>query len=317
MLIGYQTILFVPTLDIISTLKVRIIYITGMPFSIRRSIFAHCFLNPPQEQKTCNVEIKVCASNSQIELVKSSSESESQTKFDLEIKDSSVLDISEANQANGDKIVKNLVLAFNLVISRSCISILSGDLPSTETKSLPARVIEKVFRKESGPNKSVVIVDSIGLVDSVSVVLTIVEELNVEHALNYFKLITKINRHSPNPAFLVKANIGKALNEFENAMSAFDKLRIFKYLFNTVEFCANYKGTDLKGDPLDFAIATYTHLSKLEIKEWRMFYNLTKHVDRSSGDTIKFIEDSKKLDEILPRIREAAKIMLIECLNAS
>lgn len=285
-----------------------------MPFSIKRPVFAHGFINPPLERRTCDITIKINNPVNEIDLIKESSGS--QTKICLEIKDSSLLGLSDSELSNADKIVHDLVLAFNLSLSRICLSMLNGDLPLTETNLILPKINKIIEEKITPKGKSLIIHDSVHFVDSVSVMMGIPDELNEKQALDYFRLLHKINRQSLNPPNLKEANIGKALNEFENAMSVFDTLRIFKYLFNTLEFCANYTGTDLKGPTLDFVIASKTHFPQPEIENWRQFYNRTKHVDKTPKDTTKFFDDSNKLIEILPKIREAAKIMLLDCLGS-
>ena len=136
-----------------------------------------------------------------------------------------------------------------------------------------------------------------------------------QQALNYLNKIIRVKRFSPNPALIKELNMGKALNEYESAMSTFDRLRIFKYIFNTVEFCANWTGTSYTGSSLDSTIATIAKVSQSEVEFWRDFYNRTKHVDRTALDASTYVQGMEKLPEILPKIREAAKQLIVNCLN--
>jgi FAD/FMN-containing dehydrogenase len=142
------------------------------------------------------------------------------------------------------------------------------------------------------------------------------EEVNEEHVLANLEKVAQVDRFGIQITTDLKVvNLAKALNEYENAMSIFDRLRIFKSLVNSLELCANWKGVDNTGPAIDSVIASVSNVPQTDVADWRNLYNRTKHVDRSPVDQEQFVIGMEKLPSILPSIREAAKRLIIDRLN--
>jgi hypothetical protein len=282
-----------------------------MSFSIKHTVFAHDFLNPPSEDRSCSIDIVITNGSGKIDLVKESPGL--QTRFTLIITDSSIVGLTSSDQSIVELTVRDLLLAFNLILSRTCLSTLGGDLhPAEITSKTPTT---SVTIEEAPEGRIIKIAETLTLRDSVHITIGTREEINEKQVIDYYNKITRVKRHSPNPSVIKELNIGKALKEYESAMSTFDRLRIFKYLFNTIEFCANWNGTTYKGQNLDSIVASISKVPQADVEFWRGFYNRTKHVDRTASDASEYVQGMEKLPEILPKLREAAKQLISDCLN--
>jgi hypothetical protein len=282
-----------------------------MPFSIRRPIFAHDFLNPPREDRSCNIDIVITTPSSKLDLVKETPGL--QTRYMLTIDDPSIIGLTSSEQAMVDKAVKDLILAFNLSLVRTCLSTVGANLYPAEVETKTPET--KVTIEETPRGKNLKVVEAIGFRDSVYITIGTREEISEQRVIADLNKIIKVNRFSPTPSLERELNLSKALNEYEIAMSTFDRLRIFKSLYNTIEFCANWTGTDNRGPVLDANVAAITAIPQSDIEFWRDFYNRTKHVDRTTLEASTFVQGMEKLPEISPIIREAAKKLIADCMN--
>jgi len=282
-----------------------------MPFSIRRPIFAHDFLNPPREDRSCNIDIVITTPSSKLDIVKETPGL--QTRYTLTIDDPSIIGLTSSERAMVDKAVKDLILAFNLSLVRTCLSTVGGDLYSAEVETKTPET--KVTIEETPKGKSIKVVETIVFRDTVYMTIGTKEEISEQQVIANLNKIIMVNRFSPRPSLVRESNLSKALNEYEIAMSTFDRLRIFKSLFNTIEFCTNWTGTDYRGQVLDANVAAITTIPQSDIEFWRNFYNRTKHVDKTTLEASTFVQGMEKLPEILPTIREAAKKLIVNCMN--
>lgn len=204
-----------------------------MPVSINRPVFVHDFLNPPTEDRSCNIDITIMDSTGAFELKKEAPGL--QTRFNLTIANSSIIGLVSSEQSAIEIAIKDLVLAINLALTRTCMSTLGNDLFQAEVKSIPTPT--KVTIEEGSKGKNISIVETIFLRDTVHISIGTREDLSEQKILAYLNQIPKAKRFSPNPTLLRELNTGKALKEYENAMSTFDRLRIFKSLFNSLVLC--------------------------------------------------------------------------------
>ena len=283
-----------------------------MSLKVKRSVFAHNFLNPPAEDRSCDINLELINPSGLITLTKEGAGI--QTRYLLLVSDPSIIGLNTSNQIQVERRIKDLVLAFNLCLVRTCLSTLQGDLPSAEVKLQPSETKVKIEQTSDGQHISVF--ETITLRSSVHIRIGTHEELDEKPALNNLKKIIRFNRLELTPAIpLQVVNVAKALNEYENAMTTFDRLRIFKNLFNTLEFGANWNGVDRRGPVLDSEIASISNVQESIVRSWRDFYNRTKHVDRSPIDASEFIQGMENLTLFLPSIREATKQLIIDRLN--
>ncbi len=282
-----------------------------MSFSIKRLIFAHDFLNPPTEDRSCDIDIMITDPSGKITLTKEAPGL--QTRFILTVAEPSLIYIADSGQAIVEKGIKDLLLSFNLGLVRTCLSTLGGGLYSAEVEMKPTEA--KITIEETPAGKNIKISETLAFRETLHITIGTREEISEQQAMVYLNKITGVSRFSSKPRTARESNLSKALNEYEMAMSSFDRLRTFKSLFNTVEFCANWTGTDYQGRVLDANIAATTRVSQQDVEFWRSLYNRTKHVDKSALEALTFIEGTGKLPEILPKIREVAKQLIINCLS--
>lgn len=283
-----------------------------MSFEVKRPVFAHDFLNPPAEDRTCDINIKLINPSGAINLTKESPGI--QTRYRLTVSDSSLIGLNSSDQGSIERAIKDLILSFNLCLMRSCLSTLSGELPSAEIKFLPKET--KVTIKDTPNGKHITIHDTVRITDRVSIRLGSHDELDEKQALLNLEKIIEVNRFNPKETTPLKVlSLGKALNAYERAMSTFDRMQTFKNLYNTLEFCANWNGVDHTGPALDSLIASISPVSQADFRSWRRFNARTKHVDRTPREASRFVKGMEMLSSILPPIREAAKQLIIDRLN--
>jgi hypothetical protein len=282
-----------------------------MSFSIKRPVFAHDFLNPPTEDRSCNIDIIILNPSGKITLTKEAPGL--QTRFMLTIAEPSAIGLTDSGQATVEKGIKDLLLAFNLGLVRTCMSTLGGDLYSAEVETKAPET--KITIEETPKGKNIKISETLVMRETVHITIGTREEISEQQVMAYLTKIISVSRFSPRPSSIRELNLSKALNEYEIAMSNFDRLRSFKNLFNTIEFCANWTGTDHKGPGLDVEAAKIARVSQQEVEFWRNFYNRTKHVDKTASDASAFVEGMERLPEMLPKIREAAKGLIVNCLG--
>lgn len=283
-----------------------------MSFTVKRLIFAHDFLNPPSEDRSCDVNILLINSSGAISLDKEAAGM--QTRYALTVSNPSSIRLSSSDQTAVERIIKELILSFNLCLSRTCLSTLEGDLPSADVHVQPAET--KVIVEQTPVGKNINIVETISFRDTVHITIGTKEELDEKEALAVLERSLHVNRFElqrTSPIELI--NLAKALNEYETAMSSFDRLRIFKSLFNSLELSVNWNGTNYTSQDFDNLVASLSNVQSHEVRDWRSFYNRTKHVDRTPADASEFVHGMEKLRSLFPSIREATTRLLVDRLG--
>lgn len=284
----------------------------NMSFEVKRPIFAHDFVNPPNEQTSCDIDINLINPSGSINLNKEAPGV--QTRYLLTVSDSSLIGLSSYEQVIVERAIKDLVLSFNLSLVRVSLSTLQGDLPSTEVKFHPKETKVKIEQTSEGIN--VRIAETLRMRGEAHVTIGTHDELDEKQALANLEKIIKVKRFKPPSNSSLKAvNLGKALNAYESAMSTFDRLRVFKNLYNTIEFCANWNGVNRTGSSLDSLVASISNVQQADVCYWRRFNARTKHVDRTPIDASKYIQGMERVSSILQSIREATKQLIIDRLN--
>lgn len=274
-----------------------------MPFKIKRSIFARGFRNEPSEKLSYDIDIITENSSGKFNLKKDTPAF--QTEYILTVYEPSVIGLS--HDRRGEKAIKDLVLALNLNLQQTCFSIHKGGMPTTEITSPSS--IEKI-ETPKGPRVTI----PVSITTRYHLTLSFKETLNEEEVINTLKKIIRVNRFDLK-SDLRKVNLSKALNEYENAMHPSDRLIVFRSLYNSIEFCINWTGTNYTGSDLDSQIASIIDIDKSTAKSWRELYNRTKHVDRKAVHTSRLIKGIELLPSSLPQIREVTKQLIINRLD--
>lgn len=110
-------------------------------------------------------------------------------------------------------------------------------------------------------------------------------------------------------------NLKKSLTEYETGMKVFDRLMVFKHIFNSLELATNWDGSDRQGSSFDMQVATITGLQTSEVTEWRRFYNRTKHIDREPKEIAEFVQGMQNLPYFLKPLRLASNTVIFDRLK--
>jgi hypothetical protein len=199
-----------------------------MPYTIKRHVFAHSFVNPPSREVSCDISLVVSNARGKFNLSRKAPAGQPQTRYELTVLDPSILRIASSSQVIVERATDNLVLACNLALKRVCLSTLQGDLSSSEISHSSE---SKVTVEETPKGKQITISETLSLNATVHITLGISEELDEEKVIALLGKVIRVNRFEPKTLIVREANLSKALNEYENAMFSFSRLRIFKYLF--------------------------------------------------------------------------------------
>jgi hypothetical protein len=283
-----------------------------MSVAVKRLIFAHDFLNPPSEDRSCDINLLLINSSGAISLSKQVAGI--QTQYLLTVSNPSLIKLNSSDQIIVERAIKELTLAFNVCLSRICLSTLEGGLPSADVQMRPPET--KVTVEQTPVGKEIRIIETMLIRGTVHITIGTSEKLDEGEALAILEKIISVDRFKLQQTSPIKLiNLAKALNEYETAMSSFDRLRIFKNLFNTLEFSVNWDGADYTGQAFDGVVASISNIQQLDVGDWRSFYNRTKHVDRTPVDASQFVQGMEKLPSVLPLIREATKKLIVDRLN--
>ena len=92
-----------------------------MKFTIKKQIFAHDLINPPTEVSSCNIELPSNSPDCMLKLEKG--RVSYCTSYTLSVEDALQLGFTSAEQSLFIREFQNLILAFNLTLSRVCMTI--------------------------------------------------------------------------------------------------------------------------------------------------------------------------------------------------
>lgn len=281
-----------------------------MPFTIERPVLFHSLTNPPTEGSSYDIEIKLLNPSAVLSLTKVSPGF--QTCYDLHISDPSRIGLASSEQRLVKRAVTNLVLAFNLDLVRACMSKLPSKPVSADVTIKPDETTVSVEPAEEG--KNIRVTETVFVSDSVHIRIKFTDEADEEQIFANLRKIIQLNRFDlkeDSPRELI--NLSKSLSEYESAMSTFDRLQIFKHLFNALQLSINWR-QDRRGSALDSAIASISDNEQSEIRDWRRFYNRTKHMDRCPTHTSEYVQGLEKLHSFLRPLRETCKRVILNRL---
>jgi hypothetical protein len=160
------------------------------------------------------------------------------------------------------------------------------------------------------------IVENIELRDKVSIVVGIAEIIEEKQIVKVFRKLQKINRYGmPKSSKIRDINLMSSLHHYEAAISEFNRLFKFKYMFNALELLINIDGNDRKQDVFDAEAKRLDPTNCKNVEKWRNFYNRTKHVQRHSTDIKVYEEGEKDLPDELDCCRRCVQGILLSKLN--
>ena len=208
--------------------------------------------------------------------------------------------------------MNDLLLAFNLALSKTCISRSEVNIPKQSFTSAPKPSEVRVDKTNQGVN--VIVSDSATLTASVYIQIAYKEEVDEQIIPQNFDLILKLKNINKN-SLIREVSLQKALSAYKNAMDSFDDIVCFKQLYNSGEFATDWDGKVLTGDKFDNEFITLTNVSKSDIELWRKLYDRTKHSDRNPSDVKKYFEGIQQLPTMRINLRKACTLAIINRLN--
>jgi hypothetical protein len=291
-------------------------------------------MSPPSEYRSNTVDLTLKNSQRQVTLIK---EAQSlQTRYRLSVANPLVLGLPSVTQSNINNFFRDVVLAFNLILDTTALSIRGQNVSEYGLKYKEAEQEVEENSEGSGiafddtlhfddrtsrtvrSNKTIHL-----LIDDRSHVMTKSSEIIDENELIYtLNLINKAVRHGyatrsnrPFQTIQKLTDLSKALHNYEIAMSVFDALTIFRHLYTSLELATNSDGTDRHNQSLDAEIACLTQIPEKDAEDWRLFYNRVKHVNRDQTDLTTFERGMKNLPHQIYPLRISCKKVIIERLK--
>lgn len=283
-----------------------------MMSEIEHTVFAHTIVNPPYLQIRSDIDLTVTNSKGRIRLVKRAVNF--QTEYSLTVVDPSSLGVSSYGQHNVKSFVSDMVLACNLTLRKAALSTTEISLTEPDVKFQQKRK----FTVEMGSEgQHITVAETPNRRERIYFRQPFPEEIDENQILSNLILVSKTDRYRlPENPEAKLVNLVKSLGEYESAMSTFDRLAIFKHLFNSLELAVNWNGSDRKGPTFDAEAAVLLNILESDIFAWREFYNRTKHVDATPSDVAKFVRGMENLPGMLMPLRIVAETGIIKRLNS-
>lgn len=203
-----------------------------MQFIVKQHLFAYEFINPPADDRQFNIDLRIPNPSGSLQLTKEATGF--QTSYLLEILKPTEIGFTTTESSVLNKDLRNLVLALNLALSRIVFVTTKSEFAKVNTEFQP---IEPWQTVEQNGNQTVVhLHEYVAISDSVSIMVGTSEDVNEDLVIKIFKKIQSMKRfdiqaNSP----ITTVNLSKAFSEYENSIISFDRLVMFKHLFNTIE----------------------------------------------------------------------------------
>jgi hypothetical protein len=263
-----------------------------MDFELNAHVYCHDLLNPPAPNRDVNITLEL-KNQKVIELTKVAPLS-SESVYSLVIKDPQ----SMGFRSNGTSTFKtqfdNLLLAFNLLLPRVCVSIQSPrfssfdkryKVPKSTSKSVVVRTDHKVLVN--------VTEEHLLLTEKAHAAIFLKGSLDELALIDIFRRLQSLNRAAINN-YSPKAdyNLKKSLERYERAMHSFEKESAFKDLFTSLEKITNARGKRLEGSDFDRRASVLSGTQIVDIETWRLLNNRFKHPAKNRKD-IKTLEEEE------------------------
>ncbi|MGA3107849.1 MAG: hypothetical protein ABSD99_00105 [Candidatus Bathyarchaeia archaeon] len=274
-----------------------------MNFTLSFKAFAHDVNNPPSMQSSCDVTLDVVNTRGVLQFSKEAVGA--QTEYKVLVQDPSSIGITSDEQEIVNRVSQDLVLGCNIILGRVALSIFRLDLakPNVMVIASPSQVVVK----DTPTGKSIEISEEGHVRDEVHLTIGTREALDESRVVQVCnKLVTFRRFVIDASSSLPRANLINALHEYEAAMASVDRLLTFKHLYNVLELITNIDGTNREGFSLDNQMASDSGTPVTECEDWRILYNRTKHIHRSSTDVATFVTGLEKLTTYIPVMRQAS-----------
>jgi hypothetical protein len=269
-------------------------------------VHAHMLMNPPAEFRSNSVDIILKNSK---DVVLTREENNGETLYRLAIANPLNLGLTSREQHNTNNFLSGVVLAFNLILNLSAMTLSGRNMAKYEW-------IEPAER--TADNGSFYVYET----SHVTLETAVPEEVDENELIATLNLVHKADlhgTHSKKP-FLQRqklTNIGKALRDYEDAMSNFDIRYIFRALYSALQLATNWdQDPERKGIALDAEIARLLNVPQAQAKDWRDLYNRLKHADEKQSHLNRYEKGTENLPLQIDPIRGASKKVITLRLKA-
>jgi len=236
--------------------------------------------------------------------------------------DASIFGISSSDNRTLSDFLNSLLLAFNLSLKRSALT--SQEQSIAAFQIIPNKKPSKITVEDTSTGKKIIIEETVTLTDSVFITMGLSEYIEENTILSYLELIQNLKNVNTKNQILIE-NMRKSISEYIQAMGSFDRISIFKHLFDALELATNYDGKNRKGDDMDIEVAKVVgnfiiveniqKESQSVVKEWRSFYGQTKHIDSKISKILKFQKRKENVSYQLDPLRLTTQKMILERLQ--
>ena len=284
-----------------------------MDFALEKHVFCHDLLNPPNEIRSSYIELQLIKSVGSIEVRRVRTDSAESTYLVI-IPSGHDLGFTTGEQGDLENEFENLVLAFNLIQMRICMTTKKGDFPSSKVRPKPPESKISVSKLDKGYH--IQSKDTLVLRDEIRIGVHLSGCFEEQRVIETFRKIQKLRRSERmDSSNLQNLNLNSALKHYESGISDYDSFFKFKHFFNSLELVINMGGEDKTGDSFDNEVAKVSSASKEESRDWRKFYNRIKHVQRNSNEINKYYEGIDTLSNKLQPIRTCLNYILLSKLS--
>jgi hypothetical protein len=237
-----------------------------------------------------------------------------ETVYSITIPSGSKLGFTSSEQFLIENDFSDFILALNLTQKRICINYRGGDFQNYEvTPKVPKT---KTTVTKSGGGYHLHSNETVVLRDMAFTASGIWGEIDENKVADIFQRMQKLKRFEKKDVSERQTmNLNDALGKYESGVSEFDCLMKFKHFFNSLELITTM-ANEFKGDSFDNEVARISSISRSEAKDWRDFYNRTKHAQKNSNGIKKYYDgvDTLTLTNRLLAIRTALNELFLSKL---
>jgi hypothetical protein len=285
-----------------------------LDFNLKKHVYCHDLQNPPSQSGSCNVAVTIVNSTGLMSLERVNIKS-AESVYLITIPSGNNLGFTTSEQSILENDFSNFVLALNLTQRRIGINKRSGVFQPYEITPKVPEPKTTVTKSNGGYHHESE--ETVVFRDESYFASNIWGQIDENKVVKVFQKILKLGRFEKKDASeLLIVNLNDALSKYESGISEFDRLVKFKHFFNSLDLVTNMVGTELKGKDFDREVERISSVSESDAKEWREFYNRTKHVQKDSDDIDKYYNgaDTLTLISSLLAIRTCLNDLLISKL---
>lgn len=276
-------------------------------FTLKENVFVHQLINPPTRTRKNDINLELINSAGDLKLYKAKSNFVSE--YLLSIDNPLKIGFTSSEQFIINQEIQNLILAFNLCLSKSCLTRRNIEFRDSQIDMINPQT--RTYTKKSGKSVEIFINDFFSVRDTASISVGYKEDIDEYSILNVFNELQITKRFNINIASLTLHNLSKALTEYESAMNDIDLINKFKHIFNAIEIAINYDGIKRESDEFDNEVEKLTSIFKSNIRSWRQDYNRFKHYDTNKRDRDTYLKSKELIQSYLSDLRDCCKTILL------